>query len=317
MRLFAERAAATLPGFSVTPDNAYSVAQICVQLDGIPLAIELAAARVALLRVEQIAARLDDAFRLLTGGSRGMLPRQQTLRMSMEWSYELLSEMEKAMLRKLTVFSGGWTLEAAEKVCKDCGDEPLDLLANLVNRSLVIAERAQGQETRYRMLELIRQYGGEKLYQAGESEPTRTRHLDFYRQYVQQRLSQGENEDSWMQRLVREGDNLRAALEWSLGGGDVDAGLELAGIPWFYWYTSGSNSEGRQWLMRLLEKTQSDSYGKGKALLAAGVLAWQQGDYCEARQLAEQGTAIIQQYGEQRSRAEAMHLLGHIIFDQR
>jgi len=317
VRLFVERAASVLPGFTLTPANAASVAQICTRLDGIPLAIELAAARVPLLRVEQIAARLDDAFRLLTGGSRSVLPRQQTLRLSMDWSYNLLSEMEQAILRRLTVFSGGWTLEAAENVCEDSGCETLDLLASLVKRSLSIAERIQGQDTRYRMLETIRQYGSEKLYQAGESEMARIRHLDFYRHHARQRHDQGESEDAWIQRLSLEGDNLRAALEWSLGGGDVDAGLELAGLAWFYWYTNGVNSEGRQWLGRLLEKSQSDSYASGKALVAAGVLAWQQGDYAEARPLAEQGTAILKRCGGQRDKAEAVHLLGHIIFDQR
>lgn len=317
VRLFIERAAAALPGFSLTPENAASVAQICARLDGIPLAIELAAARVALLRVEQISARLDDAFRLLTGGSRSALPRQQTLRMSMDWSYHLLSQPEQALLRQMSVFSGGWTLEAAEKVCLSCEADILDQLTSLVKRSLISVERKQGQESRFRMLEIIRQYGNEKLFQAGESESTRARHLDFYRQFFKQRHSQGENEDAWFQRVAHEADNLRTALEWSVEGGDLEAGVELAGIAWYYWYSSGATSEGRAWLQRLLEEYHDETHVRGKALVAKGVLAWHQGDYIEARQSAQQGIELLKGQGELRDQAEAIHLLGHIVFDQR
>src|SRR6185503_12165992 len=185
VRLFVERAEVIQPGFVLTNANASTVAQICHRLDGIPLAIELAVARVKMMRVEQVAARLDDRFRLLTGGSRTALPRHQTLQALIDWSYDLLSEPERVLLRRLSVFAGGWTLEGAESVTSVTRSEMLpnahpgetlvpanvlDLLAGLVNKSLIIAENKPGQETRYTMLETIRQYASEKLLQAGEGE---------------------------------------------------------------------------------------------------------------------------------------------------
>jgi predicted ATPase/class 3 adenylate cyclase len=185
VRLFVERAAAVLPGFRLTHDNASAIAQVCSRLDGIPLALELAAARVTVLRVEQIAARLDDRFRLLTGGSRTAVPRQQTLRALIDWSYDLLAEAERVMLQRSSVFVGGWTLEAAEAVCAGDGldhDEVLDVLAQLVNKSLVVADREQGQETRYRLLETIRQYALERLVESGKRMPCNggTRNIAYY-----------------------------------------------------------------------------------------------------------------------------------------
>ncbi len=181
VRLFIERAADALPTFAVTNQNARAVAQVCYRLDGIPLAIELAAARVKVLSVDQIAGRLDDRFRLLTSGSRAAPPRLQTLRATMDWGYDLLLEKERLVLRRLAVFAGGWTLEAAEAVCAGDGVEGfevLDLLTRLVNKSLVSAEE-QGEETRYRMLETVRQYAWEKLLESGEADVMRGRHRDW------------------------------------------------------------------------------------------------------------------------------------------
>src|SRR6185436_18713036 len=166
VQLFAERAATALPGFALTDANASAIAQVCRRLDGIALAIELAAVRVKTLKVEQIASRLDNAFRLLTGGSRTLLPRQQTLRATIDWSYDLLSEPERALLRRLSVFAGGWTLEAAEAVCS--GLDVLTLLPQLVNKSLVMVDDS-GAERRYRLLETIRQYSRDRLFEAGEA----------------------------------------------------------------------------------------------------------------------------------------------------
>ncbi len=181
VRLFIERAADALPTFAVTNQNARAVAQVCYRLDGIPLAIELAAARVKVLSVDQIAGRLDDRFRLLTSGSRAAPPRLQTLRATMDWGYDLLSEKERMVLRRLAVFAGGWTLAAAEAVCAGDrveGFEVLDLLTRLVNKSLVSAEE-QGEETHYRMLETVRQYAREKLLESGEADVVRGRHRDW------------------------------------------------------------------------------------------------------------------------------------------
>ena len=178
-----DRAVTALLGFAVTNDNAGAIAQVCHRLDGIPLAIELAAARIRLLRVEQIAERLADRFQLLTGGERTALPRHQTLAALIDWSHDLLTEPERLLLRRLSVFAGGWMLDAAEAVC--VGDvieqsHVLDLLTQLVNKSLVIAERVQGKEARYRMLETIRQYARVKLSQAGEGELLSKRHLAYF-----------------------------------------------------------------------------------------------------------------------------------------
>jgi len=183
VRLFIDHAIAVLPTFTVTNENAPALAQICHRLDGIPLAIELAAARVKLLRLEQIALRLDDAFRLLTGGKRTVLPRQQTLRALIDWSYVLLTPQEQTLFQRLSIFAGGWTLEAAEVVCVDTAIEALDvldLLTQLVDKSLVQPEREQGQDTRYRLLETIRQYAHEKLVSSGEKSSIRSRHLTYF-----------------------------------------------------------------------------------------------------------------------------------------
>jgi predicted ATPase/DNA-binding SARP family transcriptional activator len=252
IRLFCERATAVVPAFALTAENAAAVAQVCRRLDGIPLAIELAAARLKALPVETIAARLDDLFRLLTGGSRTALPRHQTLRASIEWSYDLLSEPERTLLRRLSVFAGGWTLEAAEAVCgagvggwglgvggDECLPTPnaqpptpslLDLLTSLVDKSLVqYEERAEG--ARYRLLETIRQYSREQLLEAGEAAAVQERHCDWCLALAEQaepELFRAEQK-AWLERLEREHDNLRAALAWC--GKAVDSGQWLVDSP--------------------------------------------------------------------------------------
>ena len=184
MQLFVERAAAVKPGFDLNEHNAPAVAQICQRLDGIPLALELAAARVGMLTPQQIAARLDDRFRLLTGGSRTALPRQQTLRSLIDWSYDLLSEPERLLFCRLSVFVGGWSLEAAEAVCPDL--DVLELLAQLVQKSLVVAEeREEPAQTRFRLLETIRQYARDRLLEMDAVAQVRDRHLDYYLKFAE------------------------------------------------------------------------------------------------------------------------------------
>jgi non-specific serine/threonine protein kinase len=217
IRLFAERAALAQPGFTLSERNAPAIAQICQRLDGMPLAIEFAAARLRMLSVEQIAARLDDRFRLLTAGTRQTLPRQQTLRATMDWSYDLLSDPERAVLRRLSVFAGGWPFDTAEAVCAGGGIEAgdiLDLLTQLVDKSLVIAE-THGGEARYRLLETVRQYGDEKLRNAGEAAEVRRRHRDWFLALAEQAGSElrGPKRSIWLDRLETEHDNLRAAHE--------------------------------------------------------------------------------------------------------
>jgi predicted ATPase/class 3 adenylate cyclase len=245
VRLFIERALLVQPHFKVTKDNAPAIAQVCFRLDGIPLALELAAARANVLTVEQISKRLDDRFRLLTGGSRTALPRQQTLRAMIDWSYNLLSEQERLLFRRLAVFVGGWTLEAAEAVCSGEGLGPdlvLELLSQLVNKSLVVMVEVNG-ESRYHCLETIRQYGREKLFESEEAATIRDRHLDTYIQLAEQGYEelQGRNDLVWIEKLEMENDNFRAALSWSLESPGVDPqkALQLSGALQDFWVYEG------------------------------------------------------------------------------
>jgi predicted ATPase len=234
VRLFVERATFSQPGFTLTDSNAAAVVQVCRRLDGIPLAIELAAARVKVLTVEQIAARLDNRFRLLTGGSQRGLPRQRTLRAAMDWSYGLLSEKERAVLQRLSTFAGGWTLEAAEAVCSGNGIEAadvLDLLTQLVDKSLVAVE-TQGEEARYRHPETVRQYSLDRLMESEEAADVRRRHRDWYLGPAERAEPElrGPGQVAWLEQLEMEHDNLRAALEWSrTEEGEAEAGVRLAG----------------------------------------------------------------------------------------
>jgi predicted ATPase/class 3 adenylate cyclase len=300
VRLFVDRAVATAPGFTVTRENAPAVAQVCLQLDGIPLAIELAAARVKVLAVEQIATRLDDRFRLLTGGSRMTLPHHQTLQAAMDWSHALLSEKEKALFRRLSVFAGGWTLEAGEAICAGGEVEAsdiLDFLTQLVDKSLVVVETHRG-EARYRLLETVRQYGQERLSESGERGATQRRHRDWYLEWaerVRPKLRTSEQE-VWLGRLRVEHDNLRAALEWSMEVGDTEPGLRLAGALAWFWYVDGHWSDGRKWLERALAlggdvRSATLAY----ALLGATYLARSQGDYERARAFAEKGMVVARE----------------------
>jgi non-specific serine/threonine protein kinase len=307
MRLFIDRAAAALPAFRVTNQNAPTVAQVCHRLDGIPLAIELAAARVKVLPVEQILARLDDRFRLLTGGSRTALPRQQTLRAMVDWSYDLLRAPERLLLRRLSVFAGGWALKAAEAVCAGDGiaeNEVLDLLAQLVDKSLVQAE-AQGGQERYRLLETIRQYGREKLEETGEAERLRNRHFDFFLALAgeaEPRLRRREQLE-WWDRLAADQDNLRAALEWSgLDASHAEAGLRLAGALGWFWLLRNP-SEGRVWLESALAQADGldpDSWAgpRAKAHVYCGKLASEVSDWPGMRTHMEKGAALCRAAGD-------------------
>jgi non-specific serine/threonine protein kinase len=257
--LFLERAQARWPALTLAAANAGAVAQICAQLDGLPLAIELAAARVSALAVESIAARLDDRFRLLTGGPRTALPRQQTLRATVDWSYALLEASEQALLRRLAVFAGGWTLEAAEAVC--IGGEVtegavLDLLGGLVHKSLVQREERPGL-SRYRLLETIRQYAWEQLAESGEEPALRRQHVDYFRAYAEHVSTTPEQpgQEPWTARLLADHDNLRTALRWLLETGQGEKALRLAMTIMGLWNTCCLFAEGRQWLEEALAQS--------------------------------------------------------------
>jgi len=317
IQLFLERAAAILPSFQLTGENAAAVLQICRRLDGIPLATELAAARVTVLSVEQIAARLDDAARLLTGGRRTALPRQQTLRATMDWSYSLLSEQECILFRRLSVFAGGLTLEAAEAVCTDAAiaeAEILDLLARLVDKSLVLVEE-RGGEGRYRFLETIRQYALERLWEAGEAARLPERHWTWYTELVERAEQEtfSPQQAAWFNRIERDHDNLRAALRYLLEGGRVGIAARIgAGALWHFWLYRGYLTEGRNVLERILQQYVAQTATRAWILLNAGVLARYQDDWSRATVLLEESLDLSRTLRERQLIAYILNALGEL-----
>ena len=293
-RLFIERAVVSHPRFVVTEANAPAVAQVCRRLDGIPLAIELAAARVKVLPVEHIARRLDDRFRLLTSGFRTALPHHQTLRATVEWSYELLSPAEQTIFRRLSVFAGGFMLEASEAVCAGdgiAGEDVLDLVSRLVDKSLLITEAVEA-DVRYRMLETLHAYSRERLQESDEGEATKSRHLEWYLRVAERSAPEllGAHQLVWLDRLELEHDNFRAVLEWAKTGGDkTEAGLRLGGALYRFWRLRGHLREGREWLEGLLARGLGASVeARAGAAYGAAVLAFDQGDFGRAELLANE-----------------------------
>jgi predicted ATPase/class 3 adenylate cyclase len=322
VRLFSERAGQVQTSFAVTNENARAVASVCHRLDGIPLAIELAAARVKALPVEKLNERLDDRFRLLTGGSRTALPRQQTLRALIDWSYDLLSELERVLLRRLSVFAGGWTLEAAEAACTREGVEEwevLDLLTSLVEKSLVLYEE-RGGEGRYRLLETVRQYARDRLLESGDVATVRARHRDWFLRLAERSEPglAGADVGKWLNRLEMEHDNLRMTLDWSIESGDGEAGLRAGAALQEFWWVRGYHSEARERLTRLMGQTTVEAFptAYAKVLNAAGRLAWAQRDLETARALHEQALAIAGGLGDQTGRAASLHGLGNVAHHQ-
>jgi predicted ATPase/class 3 adenylate cyclase len=320
VRLFVDRAVAAQPEFRLTSRNATTVADICRRLDGIPLAIELAAARVRVLSVETIAARLSDCFRLLTGGDRTALPRQRTLRACIDWSYELLAEPERALLRRLAVFAGGWTLEAAEAVGADRdveATEVLDLLTQLVEKSLAAME-VEGK--RYRLLETVRQYARERLLESGGGEAVRERHRDYFLALTEEAEPKltGAEQAAWLQRLEEEHENLRASLDFSLGEAGSEKGLRLCGALQRFWMTHVHFSEGRDWSARFLGQAGAEerTLERAKVLNGAGLLAHYQSDQTAAAALLEECLAIQRQWGDRRGIAWSLTNLGLVAYEQ-
>jgi non-specific serine/threonine protein kinase len=318
VRLFVERATAALPTFSLTERNAPAVAQICHRLDGIPLALELAAARVRLLSAEQLAARLGDRFGLLTGGSRTALPRRQTLRATVDWSYDLLPEAERRVFDRLSVFAGGWSLEAAEAVRAGDGVDAgavLDLLGRLVDKSLVLAEEQDGA-VRHRLLDTLRQYGRECLAMSGGPEAVQRRHSAFFLALAEQAEPElaGAQQGVWLARLEQEHDNLRAVLQWTIERREAELGLRLAGALSQFWSTHGHLSEGRRWLEGLLAVAGNSGAAlavRAKAVSGAGLLAEDQSDYHRGAALWEKGLALFRDLGDKLGTAwSLLHLQG-------
>ena len=253
-QLFVERAREVSPDFEITRQNAAAVAAICRRLDGLPLAIELAAALVRALPPREILARLDEVLPLLVGGPRDLPERQRTMRSVIAWSHELLDDEETMAFRRFAVFSGGFTLEAAEAVWEPEGCTTLEILSSLLDKSLLVAGTRDAQEARFGMLETIRAYGLEELEASGEGEEARTRHAHFYLGLAEEAEPHllGAGRDAWTERLKAEHDNLRATLSWSISEGQAELAWRLAGALFWYWYHGGYWSEGRAWLERTL-----------------------------------------------------------------
>ena len=323
VRLFVDRAVLSLPSFTLTAQNAPIIARICRQLDGLPLAIELAAPRVKMLTPDQISQRLDKRFRLLTGGARTALPRQQTMRAAVQWSHDLLSEPERLLFRRLSVFAGGWTMEAAEAICTGGGLEEwdvMDLLSSLVAKSLVQADDTEAGGFRYRMLETLREYSLEQLETSPDGSLVYARHEEYFLSLAEQAEPElrGAQQQIWGDRLGAEQDNFRAALDRATG---FDARLRLATALQRFWLMRGFTREGRNWLEDTLRQaSESGSAIEGTvhahALTAAGILAWSQGDYDVSWGFHEQGLALYQQQGDESGIAKTQMNLG-IVADYR
>jgi predicted ATPase/serine/threonine protein kinase len=301
-RLFMDRAALAKPGFTVTETSAPTIAAICQRLEGIPLAIELAASRVKLLPVEHILERLEDRFRLLTSGSRTAPSRQQTLRAALDWSYELLTEEERALLRQLSVFAGGWTLEAAEQVCIGGSieaDPVLDVLSRLVDKSLVVVEERE-TDVRYGMLETVREYGRDRLAERSASDEVARRHAGLFLPFGEDDWAPPEDAQvgAWYERLEAERDNVRAALGWSLER-DPERCLRAAVVLSIFWYDRGEFTEGRIWLEAARDQARNvPGMVRGAALRKAGHLARRQGDLATAQMFYEEGLRLATEEGD-------------------
>jgi non-specific serine/threonine protein kinase len=322
VRLFVERAVAVRPTFRLTSDNAAAVVEVCRRLDGIPLALELAAGRLSVLTVEQIAIRLENRFRLLTGGGRHALPRQQTLRALIDWSHELLSDAERALLRRLAVFAAGYTLDAVEAVCSGSGiqaEDVLDLLDQLIDKSLVLTEEVAGGEMRYSMPETIRAYAAEKLDAAGEATEVRQRHRDWYFELALRAEPElrGANQGVWLGRLEREHDNLRAALRCPADASDADIGLRVTWALSRFWFLRGHLAEGQRWLEAAIAQGEGGSpEARAQALNAAATFAGRRGDYGRAAALLEASLALQQALGDRAGSAKVLGNLGIVAQEQ-
>jgi predicted ATPase/DNA-binding XRE family transcriptional regulator len=312
-RLFTERARAASPIFRLEEENAAAIASICWRLAGLPLALELAAAKVRFLDPATLLSRLDRA--LSTGWARDIPDRQRTMRATLDWSHDLLSEPERALFRSLAVFSGGFTLEAAEAVgsTEEIGAEDvLESLGRLVEQSLVTAGADQdGGGTRYKMLEPVRQYAGEKLEESGEAGPVGRSHAAFFLALAERAYPEfrGPRQGEWLDRLERENGNLRAAMSWALVAGKVETATRLGWALWMFWWLRGHKQEGRRWMEALLEHNLSASL-RTIALAVAGQMAFTQGDYRSCERYLQESLELAREVGDAIRAAHAVYVLG-------
>ncbi|HEX5943561.1 MAG TPA: tetratricopeptide repeat protein, partial [Anaerolineales bacterium] len=327
IKLFTERASHAKPDFVLNEKNAKPVVQICEQLDGIPLAIELAAARIKVLSADEIAARLGDRFSLLTAGSRTATPRHQTLRATIDWSYDLLAEPERILFRRLCIFAGGFTLKSAEAICGFGELKPgdvLEVLARLVDKSLVIVQDASSnQETRYRLLETIRQYSREKLESFGEADKVRDRHLEFFIRLAEEaELHHFSSEQLlWFARVQTEIDNMRAAMDWSIATVDSqesksvtwrhETGLRLIGALVWFWHRNYARETSER-LKQMLAMTVQPTLGRARALYSLGFLHWTVNNFPEARASLGEALTISRKLDDGLTLARSLGYLGAV-----
>ncbi len=323
--LFVRRGRAVKPDFALTPANAAAIASICIRLDGLPLALELAAARVGLLPPQALLARLERCLHVLTDGPRDLPARQQTLRAAIAWSYDLLDAPEQMLFRRLAVFAAGCTLEAVEAVCPVEGRDVLDALQTLQRHSLLQIDEQMNGEPRIRLLETVRAFAHEQLEASGEERDARQRHAAYFVTLVEEAEPdlKGREQAAWLARLEEEHDNLRAVLRWARDAGEVELGLRVAGVlgGWF-WGMRGYLSEGRGWLEELLQvemehrEAGAGAVFRAKALHRAGGLAYQQGDYARATELIEGGLALRRKLQDKAGVAGSLNSLGRIVHRQ-
>jgi non-specific serine/threonine protein kinase len=315
--LFIERAKAAKDSFTLTTDSASAVAEICSRLDGLPLAIELAAARIKVFPPPALLQRLSSRLTLLTGGAKDRPSRQQTLRNTIEWSHSLLLEQEQSLFARLSVFAGGCTFEAAEAVCDpDGGLDLLEGMTGLVDKSLL---RQEGEEElRFAMLETIREYAAEKLLEGGASEGVRAAHGEYFFQLAEEaeRGLVGPEQGKWLSRLDQELDNLRGALRWFLDHGASEQGLCLGTALFRFWYSRGYYSEGQRWLEEGVAGERVASELRAKALWSLGTFAEAQGDWARATQLLEEALGLFWELGDRRGVARALNMLGNMTYEQ-
>jgi len=315
--LFLARACAVRPRLRLDDAARAAAARVCADLDGLPLAIELAAARAKALSLDEIAARVGDRFRFLVSWRRLTPARHQTLREAMDWSYSLLSEEERTLLARLSVFAGGFTRAAAASVCLDGDTErALELVERLVDASLVIPEEHEG-ETRYRLLETVRQYAGARLAEQGERDEIEERQASYLLAFAREtRATQHDALQRWARRVEEERGNLGAALSWCRDAGDGERLLALAASVWRFWWISGDLTEGRAWLEAGIRAAgAADPVVLAEGLEGAAGLAWAQGDVERARELAEQALPLFAAAGDARGEQGSLILLGHVALD--
>jgi predicted ATPase/DNA-binding CsgD family transcriptional regulator len=313
-RLFLERAKGAVPSFELTVENAPAVARLCRRLDGIPLAIELAAARTKVLSAEQILGRLEDSLKLLTGTDRTAPERQRTLRGTLDWSYDLLGEQERKLFGRLSVFAGGWTLEAAEFVGsgEDIeGEEILDLLSGLVDKSMVVAEVGIADAPRYRLLEPVRQYGLERLEESEGADRARRRHAEFYLALTEETEPElkGPRQVELLDRLEEDHDNLRAAIRWALEQGGAEMALRLTASAAHFRYPRGYLTEGRRQLEAALAGASGPPAARAKALTEVGWFALEQSDYDQAQSSLEESLQMYRELDDKYGVAHALECL--------